>query len=227
MVGIAGARVTRQTGAPRDRLRACTAAPPCATGRSRRCACSQSCRRTGRSPRVPWRRRAARCGAAVSAESRAGAKAEAPFTKCKSRGGKPPWPTVSDYSAQSLWSRVGHGRARGRRPPHPPPPPLGPLGAREASGRAPLRAPELPPPAVAREGNRPFRGARVLARPPPPRSSADGRPSRPSTPAHVRADRVRHAAGAARRRNKSRDFLPSQTSWPGSPGRQLKVLSGS
>jgi len=84
------------------------------------------------------------------------------FSKCKSRGGKPP--TVSGYSAQSLWSRVGHGRARGRspprRPPHPPPPPLGPLGARvaAASSRAGIA------PAVAREGNRPFRGARAFLR---------------------------------------------------------------
>jgi len=124
------------------------------------------------------------------------------FSKCKSRGGKPP--TVSGYSAQSLWSRVGHGRARGRspprRPPHPPPPPLGPLGARvaAASSRAGIA------PAVAREGNRPFRGARAFLRVRRPRAPLPMvAPRARAQPAPVRADRVRHAAGAARRTGRS------------------------
>ena len=112
------------------------------------------------------------------------------------------------YSGKACGVACGrHGRARGRspprRPPHPPPPPLGPLGAREAApGRAPIARRNCPRGRARRQSAFPWR-ARVLARPPPPRSSADGRPSRPSTPAPVRADRVRHAAGAARRTGRS------------------------
>ena len=135
---------------------------------------------------------------------------EAPFTKCKSRGGKPP--TVS---AQSLiacgvaWGR--HGRARGRSPPRRPASTPASTATRGPLGRA---RPRPAARASSRAGIAPARGrarrqsafpwrARVLARPPPPRSSADGRPSRPSTPAPVRADRVRHATGAARRTGRS------------------------
>ena len=142
---------------------------------------------------------------------------EAPFTKCKSRGGKPP--TVLRIAPKACGVAWGTGErvdARRHAGLHTRLHRHSDDGAREAaSGRAGLRAPELPPRSRERRQSAfPWR-ARVLARPPPPRSSADGRPSRPTTPAPVRADRVRHAAGAARA-NKSRDFLPSQTSSPGS-----------
>ena len=141
-------------------------------------------------------------------------KVEAPFSKCKSRGCKRPTVCASAQSACLESLGAGAGRARGRSPPRRPPrrPPHPPhrhsdhCGApdRVPPGRKPGRlarwapAPELSarPRPRPREGDRPFRRARVLARPPPPRSSADGRPSRPTTPAPVRADRVRHATGA-------------------------------
>ena len=130
---------------------------------------------------------------------------EAPFTKCKSRGGKPP--TVLRIAPKACGVAWGTGErvdARRHAGLHTRLHRHSDDGAREAaSGRAGLRAPELPPRSRERRQSAfPWR-ARVLARPPPPRSSADGRPSRPSTPAPVRADRVRHAAGAARRTGRS------------------------
>jgi hypothetical protein len=64
--------------------------------------------------------------------------------------------------------------------------------------RARLRAPGLPPRSREKAFGLSLARARSCASS-ARRSSADGRPSRPSTPAPVRADRVRHAAGAARR----------------------------
>ena len=145
-------------------------------------------------------------------------KVEAPFSKCKSRGCKPP--TVCDSAQSACVCGVAWRRGRASAwtlaatpaatpASTPAPPPLGPLRRATPRPARPQARPAglgtgpgikcSPPPAAAREGDRPFRRARVLARPPPPRSSADGRPSRPTTPAPVRADRVRHAAGAARR----------------------------